>query len=300
MLGREILALTVAGAAAFLLFNDGGGGPPQRAVAQLKPPVLTLDVPLDGTLYFAAFKPRTGGAGNYDEESVFRLGPGDARPVRLLPGNIRTWHVSAWGDDVVVSTESEDFFAPAGMVDANTGRTIADDAHGPAAGPGGSAAYQGFVRNRKVSAAFVRWSSRGRFRPIARSGIWGNEFLPDGRLVVLQRRDGRPWIRVHGRRGLQREFRARGNPQYELLTTTSGLIGYEGGTGRLRVYTPRGRLRANLDVDGWIPAGTRGDRFLLVEKEGDRIASLSVNGDLEVVGRHDPGYEVFNLEWEPR
>ena len=299
MLGRLVLALAVAGGAAFLLFKDTGGSPPAPAVAQAKPPVLTLDVPVAGTLYFTAFKIRPRTSSGYDEESVYRLGPEDERPVRVLPGNQRTWHVSAWGDNAVVSTEGAGFLSASGMVDLRSGRTIAEDAHGPAAGPRGAAAYMSYVDKRTVSAAFVRWSRRGRFRPIARRGIWGNEFLPDGRLVIQQRRRGRPWILVHGRRGLQHRFRARGNAQYKLLTTSDGLIGYEGGTRRLRVYTPRGRLRASLDMSEWFPAGTRGDRFLLVEREGDRIASISVDGDLEVLGRSAPGYEVFNLEWEP-
>jgi hypothetical protein len=293
MLGKGVLALAVAGAAGFLLFKDMGTPVPTPAVARAKPPVLTLDRPLGGTLYFAAL-----GTGTEDE-SVYRLGPGDRRPVRLLPDNPRTWHVSAWDDQVVLNTDAGEWPAPAAAVTL-AGAKVAGDAHTPTVGPRGRMAYLGSVHGGKVSAAFVRWGARDRFRPIAREGIWSTDFLPDGRLVVVQRRDARAWIMVLGEHGLEHEWRTPGNPQYELMVTRGGLIGYEGGTGTLRVYTPSGRRRSALDVEGWAPAGTRGRDFLLVEKDGERIASLSASGDLEVLGRHDPGYEISSLEGEMR
>lgn len=294
MLGRGLIALAVAGASAFLLFNDAGDPAPPLAVAKAKPPVLTLDRPVGGTLYFSAFVPNAGGDAT---EAVYRLAPGDPRPVKVLPGDARTWHVSAWGEHVVVNTERIGKAVPRAF-DLQAGHTIATDAHLPVAGPGGRVAYGGYVQGGTVSAAFVRWSARGRFRPIVRAGIWSTAFLPDGRLVVVQRRDGRAWILVIDERGVQRELRVPGNPQHHLLVTSGGLIGYEGGTGTLRVYTPSGKRRAAIDVEGWNPAGTRGDDFLLIERDRARIATLTPAGDLEIVGRHDPDYAIFNLEWE--
>lgn len=134
-------------------------------------------------------------------------------------------------------------------------------------------AYLGYVDGRSLSAAFVRWGARARFRPTVRRGIRDMSFLPDGRLVVLQRRDRGAWILMVGRRGVQRRFRIRGNPHYRIKVTRAGLIGYEGGTGILRV---------------------------LVEKAGDRIATLAPDGDMEVIGHYDGRYHVYDFEWEPR
>lgn len=296
MIVRGLVALAVAMAAGYMLFKDVGADAPPRAVAKLKPPVLTLDEPVDGTLHFTATVMK---GGLPQEEGVYRLRRGDARPVRALPEHPRTWGVSAWGDNVVANSEGPRIkFAPAGAVDLVTGRTLAEDAHAPVAGPGGRVAYTGYVQRRSVSAAFVRWSARGRFRPIVRSGIWGMEFLPDGRLVVVQRRNRRAWILVIGPRGVQRQFRVPGNPQHSVFVTRNGLIGFEGGTRTLRLYRPDGRRAGALDVADWLPAGTRGGAFMLVEREGNRIATLSAAGDLDVVGRHDPHYEIYDLEWE--
>lgn len=295
MIVRALLAIAVA-VAAVALSEAAGIDAPRHAAARAEPPILTSNVPRDGTLHFAAARPRNGIP---REVSVYRLAPRDVRPVRVLPRNRRTWSVSAWDDLVVVNIEGSGL-APAGAVDLRTGRTLAQDAHGPVAGPGGRVAYQGYVDRRSVSAAFVRWGARGRFRPIVRRGIWGMSFLPDGRLVVLQRRDRRAWILIVGRRGVQRRFRIPGNPHYTIRVTRGGLIGYEGGTGTLRVYRPSGRRVAAIRIAGWVPSGTRGNRFVLVEKDGDRIATVAPGAAVEVIGHYDRRYHVYDFEWEPR
>lgn len=282
--------MVVAVAAAVMLFKDVGDPAPPPAAARLKPPVLTLDRPVGGTLHFVA----STAAG---DERVYRLTPADRQPIRLTEQ--RTWHVSAWDGTVLVNTAAAGL-DPAVVVDLGRGRTLASDAHTPTAGPGGAAAYTGTVQRGQVSAAFVRWGARGRFRPVVRGGISSTAFLPDGRLVVLHRRDARALVSVVGRRGVQRTFRVPGNPQHQLLVTRDGLIGFEGGTGTLRVLTPAGRRQAALDVEGWVPAGVHGNDFLLTERDGTRIASLTPAGDLEIVGRHDPSVQVSALEWELR
>jgi hypothetical protein len=295
-------AATAAALLGVLVFSHGGGPTTLRPVAKPKPPLVEIDGGVGGRLYFAARLPRPDG-GVAREESVYRLAPGDRAPVRMLPAAIRTWHVSAWDDLVVVNTEGSGLLAPAGTVALDptglSGQAIADDAHIPVAGPGGRIAYLGFVSDRAVSAAFVRWGPRGRFRPVVRGGIGDLGFLPDARLAVLQRHAKRPWVVIAGRHGVQHRFRVAGSPGYGMFTTRSGLIGYQAGTDRIRAYSARGRLRASIDVHGWLMAGTRGDEFVLTEKAGDRIATVGLDGHIDVVGRHDPRYEVFTVQWEP-